>query len=173
MFQYFSRHIPKYNTISHTLSLIISPKQPFKWVKEQNKTFEQLKYRIMHAPLFATPSWNDPFTLFTDSSDLTVGWFLCQNDRPVAICNRLLTSGERKLSTNLKECLSIVFCTKKLNHFLQNTQFIVKTDHKPFTSIVKKVHHENKRLERYLYHLMNYSFEVEYYLVHSTILQTF
>ncbi len=113
--------------------------------------------------MLATPSWNDSFTLFTDSSDLAVGGVFCQNDRPVAFCNRLLTSGERKLSTTLKECLSIVFCTKKLDHFLQNAQFIVKTDHKPLTSIVKEDHHENKILQRYLYHFMNYSFEVEYY----------
>ncbi len=149
MFQYFSRHIPKYNTISDPLSLITSPKQPFKWGKEQNEAFEQLKYLITHAPLLATPSWNEPFTLFTDSSDHAVGGVLCQNDRPVSFCNRLLTSGEGKLSTTLNECLRIVFCTKKLNHFLQNAQFIVKTDHKPLTSIVKEVHHENKRLQRY------------------------
>ncbi len=37
MFQYFSRHIPKYNTISHPLSLITSSKQPFKWGKEKMK----------------------------------------------------------------------------------------------------------------------------------------
>ncbi len=62
-------HVPIF---FETLFLITSPKQPFKWGKEQNEVFKQLKNLITHAPLLATPSWNDPFTLFTDSSDLAV-----------------------------------------------------------------------------------------------------
>ncbi len=95
MFQYFARHIPKYNSIANPLSSITSPKQSFKWEKVQNDALENLKHHITHPPLLATPFWDQPFELYTDSSDYGIGGMLVQDGRPVAFCNRLLTSGER------------------------------------------------------------------------------
>ena len=51
---------------------------PFIWGNEQQKAFEDLKNKLISAPILAYPRFNLPFKLHTDASLTAIGGVLSQ-----------------------------------------------------------------------------------------------
>lgn len=82
----------------------------WRWEKEQQEPFEDLKRRLTTAPISACPYFNKLFTLQTDASESGVGAALVQNadgqDRVIAYTSRTLSATKCHCSVIEKECLS-------------------------------------------------------------------
>lgn len=80
----------------------------FKWSEACQKAFEQLKGRLISAPVLAYPDPAKPFILDTDASDVGIGAVLSQRrdgvDHVVAYASRALTKQERNYATTKKSC---------------------------------------------------------------------
>ena len=74
----------------------------FKWTKECQESFEQLKKMLTRIPLLAFPDPNKPYILYTDSSDLVVGACLSQKcdksgiEKPIYFLSHKLSESQRK-----------------------------------------------------------------------------
>ena len=53
---------------------------PFKWTEEQQHVFEELKQRLISKPILNFPDYEQPFHLFTDASQTSMGAALMQED---------------------------------------------------------------------------------------------
>ena len=71
----------------------------------------------------------------TDASDVGVGTVLMQefNDEklPIVYASRKLNPAETRYSTIERECLAIVWATKRFHSYVYGREFIFECDHKP------------------------------------------
>lgn len=102
----------------------------FTWTEAAIKSFEQLKKCMITSLILSLPDYSLPFTIETDASDLGVGAVLMQKGRPMTFLSKELSKKHQDLSTYEKELWAIVLATQKWNTYLQDNQFIIKTEHR-------------------------------------------
>ena len=89
-------------------------KDGWKWEREQNEAFREVKMRVMASPVLKAPQEDKPWRIEADSSDFTTGAILSQlsgdNNKwhPVAFLSKSLTAVERNYKTHDKEMLAII-----------------------------------------------------------------
>ena len=129
----FYRHfVPRFVDIAAPLTDLTGNKIVFKWEEKHEKAFKALKQSLSSYPVIAYPKQGDTFTLATDASDVGLGAVLLATDGAVIeYTSRALTKTEKNFSTIEKECLAIVWATRKFRHYLIGAPFVIQTDHKP------------------------------------------
>jgi hypothetical protein len=90
----------------------------------------QLKEALGKAPVLAIPDFQKQFVLETDASDIGFGAVLMQEGHPIAYLSKPMCAKNQALSTYEKECMAIIMAVEKWRAYLQNQEFIIKTDHK-------------------------------------------
>ena len=161
-FCYFARFIPKYGEIAAPLFKLTGNKTKFKWGLEEQLSFDKLKECITKAPVLVSPDFNAKFDIYCDGSLTAIGAILAQNDHPIAFCNRVLTPTEKNLSTCHIELLAVNFALYKFASYIKFSPIVIHTDNKPLISIIRNYQNEDRRVQRYVYHLHNYNFELKH-----------
>ncbi|KAK8523035.1 hypothetical protein V6N13_076262 [Hibiscus sabdariffa] len=75
---FYRRFIKDFLKISKPLCNLLQQNQPFVFDKECQSAFEELKMRLISAPVVVPPDWTSPFELMCDASDHAVGAALGQ-----------------------------------------------------------------------------------------------
>ena len=104
----------------------------FHWNPEAHKAFEQLKDCLTSSPISAFPSMQEPFILYTETSQYAIGAVLAQvqNDLERVICyaSKCLNKAQSRHSTTKRELLAIVNYTRHFKHYLLGRRFQIITD---------------------------------------------
>jgi hypothetical protein len=85
---YYRKFIQHYSLISRTLSDLLKKDTVFRWTQTEQQAFEQLKQKMLEAPVLALPNFSIPFTIETDASKRGVGAVLMQAGHPVAYLSK-------------------------------------------------------------------------------------
>ena len=110
---------------------------PFKWTKEHEKLFQNIKDRISEETILAVPNPKYPFHIQVDSSSIGIGSILVQEfpsgKRIVSFNSRVLTKDEQKMSTLHRELCGIISALQTYEHFIIGSPHPIKIfcDHKP------------------------------------------
>jgi len=135
---YYRKFIKNFSKIAKPLTKLTKKTEKFMWTAEQQSAFEELKERLMTAPVLRYPDFTQEFIVTTDASAYAIGAVLSQgkvgDDRPIAYASRVLTRAEQNYSTTEKELLAIVWAVKHFRPYIYGTKFKVVTDHKPLIS---------------------------------------
>ncbi|XP_070017784.1 uncharacterized protein [Nicotiana sylvestris] len=103
-------------------------KEVIKWV-----AFEELKKRLVIAPIIVSPNLEQPFELMCDVSDYAVGVVLGQwKDKLMHLiyyASRTLSGAQLNYTVTEKEMLVVVFAFDKFISHLIGSKVIVYTDH--------------------------------------------
>ncbi|KAL4386422.1 hypothetical protein GQ457_09G016820 [Hibiscus cannabinus] len=70
---FYRRFMKDFSKISKPLCNLLQQNQPFVFDKECQSAFEELKLRLISAPVVVPPDWSAPFELMFDASDHAVG----------------------------------------------------------------------------------------------------
>ena len=81
--QYLRKFIASFSAVAIPLHAITISGKSFQWGKGQKKTFEELKKKIIHAPVMALLNLQRPFQVETDVSGYVMGVVLMQGGRLV------------------------------------------------------------------------------------------
>ena len=117
---------------SHILSPLtglVSPTTQFKWGKEQQDAFEEVKRTITEETLLAFPDFNKEFHIYTDASNKQLGAVIMQENKPLAFYSRKMNSAQTRYTTGEQELLSIVETLKEFKDILFGHKIVVHTDH--------------------------------------------
>ena len=102
----------------------------FIWSEECEKSFQELKGKLVSAPVLVLPNSEDSFVIFSDASGKGLGCVLMQNDKVIAYASRQLKPYERNYPTHDLELAAVVFALKIWRHYLYGVKCDIYTDHK-------------------------------------------
>ena len=162
---FYRNFVPGFADISSPLNDLTSKTAAFTWTPKHQTAFDTLRQSLMSPPILDYPQQQDHFTLTTDASDVGLGAVLTTSRGTVIeFASRALTSAEQKYTTSEKECLAIIWATRKFRHYLLGTSFTVETDHKPLEWLEshRQSHAGSQRLERWSLELRAYDFNITY-----------
>lgn len=135
----------------------------FKWTDQHEQDFNKLKEKITSVPILKFVDINKEVTIEMDASKDGIGCCLLQDGHPVLFASRAMTIAEQKYAQIEKELFAVVFATDKFYHFICGKKFIVESDHKPLTSIIKKdLNKDSPRLQHMLLKLLKFEFDIKY-----------
>ena len=115
----------------------------FNWGKEQQKTFEEIKYRLMKPPVLHVPNRTGRYHLYSDSSKFAMGitLFQVQNGKPklIAYTSKSLPEAAKNYSiTQLELCVcGLAINIAGFSHLLKKVDFDAIVDHLARTHIIK------------------------------------
>ncbi|MCO5569981.1 hypothetical protein L7F22_023695 [Adiantum nelumboides] len=131
--QAYSRHMRNFSKIAAPLTdLLKGCKTKRQRVAVEGKSLEAfyaLQKLASEAPVLKIASWEEPFEVITDASNIAIGAVLQQDLRPVSFYSKKLDSAQLNYSVYDKELFAIISALKHLKHFLYGREFTVKTDH--------------------------------------------
>lgn len=163
MTKYVSQYIPNLSTLSTPLRHLTKNNSDWQWFPEHEKSFCDLKNKLVTAPALAIFDSSKTVTLQVDASKDGLGACLLQNGKPVGFASRSLTDAETRYAQIEKELLAIVFGFERFHQLTYGRLVNVQTDHKPLVSVVEKdVCKVSARLQRLLLRLLKYQFKLTY-----------
>lgn len=114
---WFRRFIAGFSKIAQPLSYLTKKDKKWIWESAQQEAFDELKNKLISAPILQQADNSLPFTIRTDASGYAIGAVLLQgegqNQKPVEYISRLLISAERNYSTIEREALAVVWAVNK------------------------------------------------------------
>lgn len=174
---FYRRLIPGFSRIAEPLINLIRKYAKFKWSKECQSAFDFLKESLTVVPLLAYPDPNKPYTLYTDCSEKCLGAVLTQpldedegpvlygatHEKPLYFLshNYKLSPSQTKWPTCQREMYAISYALQKLDPYLHNAEFTIKTDHRPLKYVLESPL-TNKQMQLWALELSNYNCKVEY-----------
>ena len=132
---YYRKFVPAFSQVSAPLHDLTRKYARFHWTAECQRAFEELKHRLISAPILALPSDEGCFSLDYDASYQAVGAILAQlqdgDERVVAYYSRRYCRSINNYCITRKELLAVISGLKQFRQYLLGRSFIVRTDHVP------------------------------------------
>ncbi len=140
---FYRKHVPNFAQIAAPLTNLTRNSVDFNWTDKCQQAFEDLKEKLVNAPILIRADITKPFVVTTDVNDTHVGGVLSQaqpdgSDRSIAYFSKRLKPAETRYSVTDKEALAVVLTCRNFQHYLWGTKFTIITDHQPLVSIFKK-----------------------------------
>ena len=106
----------------------------FLWTTECQITFDELKEKLVRAPVLMYPNFDRSFALETDASIRGLGAVLSQYQEngqihPVAFASRALSAAEKNYCITDLETLTVVWAVSHFHVYLYGHNVEVTTDH--------------------------------------------
>lgn len=174
MCSYYRRFIPRFSSIAEPIIALTRKYAKFRWDSKCQNAFDYLKAQLSIIPMLAYPDTTKPYILYTDASNECIGACLTQpceeneeeikglkNEKPIFYLSHRLSKSQVKWSTIEKEAYAIHYALQKLDHYLHNSEFTIRTDHKPLKYILESPM-QNKKIQLWALGISGYNCKVEY-----------
>ncbi|KAJ6811857.1 uncharacterized protein M6B38_151055 [Iris pallida] len=159
---YYRRFVEIFSRIAEPLIRLTRKEKKFNWTEQCQRAFDELKERLISAPVLALPSGLGGYEIYSDASGKGLGCVLMQHGRVIAYTSRQLKIHERNYPTHDLELAAVVFTLKLWRHYLCGEKIKIYTDHKSLKYVFtqKKI---NMRQRRWLELLKDFDMELEYH----------
>lgn len=163
---FFRRFVKNYAVMTRSLTDLTKKGCKFEFTEECEKAFQNLKVKLMEAPILKLYSANASTELHTDASAVGIAGVLLQRDeqnklRMVYCVSKKTTEAEGMYHSTRLELLAIVWCVERLRGFLLGLKFKIVTDCQAVTylNVKKNVH---PQIARWFSILQEYDFTIEH-----------
>ena len=114
----------------------------FNFDESCQSSFEEIKSRLVEAPIMATPDWNNEFKIMCDAIDYAMGAVLGQKTdkmfRVIYYASKTFNEAQENYSTTEKEMLAMVFACEKFRPYILGSHVIIHTDHAAIKYLMAK-----------------------------------
>ena len=162
---YYRQYLPDFATVAKPLHHLTSKGTSWDWNEEAQKAFEELRHRLVEAPILGYPDPRLSYILDTDASDVGVGAVLSQvqdgRERVIAYFSKTLTSAERNYCVTRRELLAVVKAIKHFRPYLYGQKFKLRTDHASLMWLCRR-HEPSNQIARWLELLSEFKYDTEH-----------
>ena len=161
---FYRRFIKDFSKIARPLCRLLEKETKFNFDDSCNDAFEEIKSRLVQAPIMAAPEWDQGFEVMCDASDFAMWAALGQRKEKIfrAICyaSRTFNEAQENYSTTEKEMLAIVFACEKFRKYILGSHVIGHTDHAAIKYLMSKKE-AKPRLIRWVLLLQEFDLEIK------------
>ncbi|KAD5318337.1 hypothetical protein E3N88_18283 [Mikania micrantha] len=159
---YYRRFIQDFERIASPLTKLTRKDVKFVWGDDQEKAFNELKFKLTQAPVLTLPDGPNDFVVYSDASYLGLGCVLMQRGKVIAYASRQLKVHEVNYPTHDLELAAVVFALKIWRHYLYGVKCTIYTDHKSLKYFFTQKE-LNMRQRRWIELLKDYDCEILYH----------
>ena len=120
--RFYRRFIKNFSKISRPLCRLLEKKAKFELDEECKYAFEEIKARLIRAPIMEIPNWNKEFEIMCDAGDYAMGVVLGQRTdktfRAIYYVGKTFNEAQENYSTIEKEMLAMVFASEKFRPYI-------------------------------------------------------
>lgn len=161
---FYRSFVQGYAQIASPLYQLLQKDIKFQWTLECEKSFQELKSKLVNAPILQMPDMAKEFILTTDASTQAIGYILGQLDengreRAIAYSGRSLHKSEKNYSISELELLGLVEGIQHFSAYLAHNHFTVHTDHMALKWL-QRIKPTTGRLGRWAILLQSYNFTI-------------
>lgn len=161
---YYRKFIKDFAGIAKPLYELTKKGVRFVWGPAQNQAFEELKQRLVTAPILASPLSEGDWKVESDASGHSVAAILYQkqndNWHVIAYASRVLNNAETSYCSSRTELLAVVFALKQFRHFLLGRKFTIVVDNSSLQYLMRSEMLLNMEA-RYLAFISEFDFVIE------------
>jgi hypothetical protein len=159
---YYRRFVEGFSKLAGPLTRLTKKNEKFQWSDECEQSFQELKQRLVTAPVLTLPSGTGGFVIYSDASHKGLGCVLMQQGKVIAYASRQLKPYERNYPTHDLELAAVVFALKIWRHYLYGEHCEIFTDHKSLKYFFTQKE-LNMRQRRWLELLKDYDCTISYH----------
>lgn len=162
---YYRRFVLGFADIAKPLTRLTEDKNSFVWDLSCRQAFEELKKRLVNAPILSYPRPEGKFVLDTDASNVGIGSVLSQiqdnQERVIGYFSKVLSKPERNYCVTRRELLAVVKSVENFRKYLYGRKFKLRTDHAALMWLLRFKNPEGQ-VARWIERLQEYDFDSEH-----------
>ncbi|KAL5565172.1 hypothetical protein UlMin_028336 [Ulmus minor] len=159
---YYRRFVEGFSKIASPLTQLTRKNVKFQWSDERERSFQELKKRLITAPILTIPDGNEGMVVYSDASKMGLGCVLMQHGKVIAYASRQLKDYEKNYPTHDLELAAVVFALKIWRHYLYGVKCEIFTDHKSLKYFFTQKE-LNMRQRRWLELVKDYDCTINYH----------
>jgi hypothetical protein len=159
---YYRKFVEGFSSIAHPLTQLLKKDKKFEWTEKCEQSFQELKKRLVSAPILTMPDITKSFDVYCDASKLGLGSVLMQDGKVIAYLSRQLRPHELNYPTHDLELAAVVYALKTWRHYLMGNWCEIYTDHKSLKYIFSQKE-LNTRQRRWIELIKDYDLGIHYH----------
>ncbi|CAC5365054.1 unnamed protein product [Mytilus coruscus] len=138
----------------------------FIWDNDCQNSFDEIKTLLISAPILAFPDFSKDFILYTDASQIAIGYILGQKkiikaENKSLLMGTIITRAEKNYCIRDLEYLALIEGVKQYHVYLATRKFRIYTDHEALLHIRRSLKEKSTgRLARWAMFLQSYDYEI-------------
>ena len=161
---FYRRFIKDFSKIARPLCRLLEKDTKFKFDESCHNSFEEIKSRLVEAPIMAKPDWNREFEIMCDASDFAMGAVLGQKAekvfKAIYYASKTFNETQENYSTIEKKMVAIVSACEKFRPYILGYHVIIHTDHASIKYLMAKKE-AKPRLIRWVLLLQEFDLEIK------------
>ena len=161
---FYRRFIRDFSKISRPLCKLLEKDAKFDFNESCRSVFEEIKSRLVIAPIMATLDLNKEFEIMCDVSDYAMGAVLGQRTekifRVIYYASKTFNEAQKNYSTTKKKMLAMVFACEKFRPYILGSHVIIHIDHIAIKYLMAKKD-AKLRLIRWVLLLQEFDLEIK------------
>ena len=139
---FYIRFIRDFSKIAKPLCRLLEKDAKFNFDESYQYSFEEIKSRLVEAPIMAKSDWTKEFEIMCDANDYAMGAVLGQKTdkmfRAIYYAKKTFNEAQENYSTIEKEMVAIVFACEKFKPYILGSHVIIHTDHATIKYLMEK-----------------------------------
>ena len=139
---FYRRFIRDFSKVVRPLCRLLEKDTKFKFDESCQRSFEEIKSRLVEAPIMAKPDWNKEFEIMCVASDYAMGAVLGQRTdkvfRAIYYASKTFNEAQENYSTIENEMLAIVFACENFRPYILGSRIIIHTNHAAIKYVMAK-----------------------------------
>ena len=150
---FYRRFIRDFSKIASPLCRLLEKDAKFKFDESYERSFEEIRSKLVEAPIMAKPDCDKEFEIMCDVNDYAIGAVLGQRTdkmfKAIYYASKTFNEAQENYSTTEKELLAIVFSCENFRPYILGSHVIIHTYHAAIKYLMAKKE-EKPRLIRWI-----------------------
>jgi hypothetical protein len=159
---YYRKFVEGFSSIARPLTQLLKKERKFEWTEKCKQSFQELKKRLVSAPILTMHDITESFDVYCDASKLGLGSVLMQEGKVIVYLSRQLRPHELNYPTHDLELATVVHALKTWRHYLMGNRCEIYTDHKSLKYIFSQKE-LNMRQRRWIELIKDYDLGIHYH----------